>query len=54
MPLTKTGRKVLRRMQEHYGKDKGEGVFHASINKENPGSEKWHEKKKKHKIGRKC
>jgi len=53
MPLTKTGRKVLRDMQKQYGKDKGEGVFYASINKENSGSGKWHKKKKKHKIGRK-
>ncbi len=54
MPLTKTGRKVIRSMQKQYGKDKGEQVFHASINKENPGSEKWHGKRKKYKIGRKC
>jgi hypothetical protein len=30
MPLTKKGRKILRAMQERYGADKGEHVFHAS------------------------
>ena len=53
MPLTKTGKKVLRSMQAQYGKDKGEMVFYSSINKENPGSKEWHKKSKKHKIGRK-
>lgn len=46
MPLTKTGRKVLRSMQEQYGKDKGTGVFYAKMNKENGYTKKWHGKKK--------
>lgn len=29
MPLTAAGRKVLRNMQEHYGKEKGKQVFYA-------------------------
>jgi hypothetical protein len=46
MPLTKSGKKVLRRMQKEYGKEKGREVFYASINKHKKGSEKWHRKKK--------
>ena len=42
MPLTPTGNKVLSSMQSHYGSDKGERVFYASINKGKPGSAKWH------------
>ncbi|GAG89242.1 unnamed protein product [marine sediment metagenome] len=44
MPLTKTGRKVKRSMQKHYGKEKGKEVFYASINKRKAGSSKWHRK----------
>jgi hypothetical protein len=33
MPLTKKGKKIKRAMQEHYGPEKGEQVFHASANK---------------------
>jgi len=33
MPLTKKGKKILREMKEQYGKEKGERVFYASINK---------------------
>lgn len=32
MPLTKKGQKILRAMKEHYGEEKGERVFYASIN----------------------
>lgn len=32
MPLTSKGNKVLNSMQRHYGKNKGESVFYASIN----------------------
>lgn len=32
-PLTKKGRKILRRMQSEYGPDKGKQVFYASIEK---------------------
>jgi len=43
MPLTKTGSEVLGKMKKEYG-DKGDSVFYASINKNKPGSSKWHEK----------
>jgi len=45
MPLTETGRKVLREMKKKYGKKKGEEVFYASINKKKKGSDKWHLKR---------
>ena len=44
MPLTKTGKKVKRKMQKHYGKKKGKQVFYASINKGKKGSSTWHKK----------
>jgi len=42
MPLSKSGKKVLRNMKREYGPKKGESVFYASINKKKAGSEKWH------------
>lgn len=33
MPLTKKGNKILKNMEDEYGKEKGEQVFYASINK---------------------
>jgi len=33
MPLTKKGSKIKRNMEDEYGKEKGERVFFASINK---------------------
>jgi len=47
MPLTKSGRKVKRKMRKQYGEKKGEEVFYASINKKKKGSSKWHKKRKK-------
>lgn len=48
MPLTKTGKGILRNMIKSYGsKEKGEQVFYASINAKVPGSSEWHEVKKK-------
>ena len=44
MPLTKTGKKVLRSMRQQYGTKKGQQVFYASINK---GRLHGMEKKKK-------
>lgn len=41
MPLTKTGKKVLKSMREQYG-ERAEEVFYASINKGVTGSKKWH------------
>jgi hypothetical protein len=42
MPLTKKGEKIKAVMQKEYGKDRGESVFYASINK---GTIKGAEKK---------
>lgn len=42
MPLTDTGKTVLGQMKKQYGKEKGEEVFYASINKGKAGSEDWH------------
>jgi len=33
MPLTSKGKKIKRAMRKQYGKNRGEGVFHASANK---------------------
>ncbi|MEE9510462.1 MAG: hypothetical protein V3V81_08210 [Candidatus Bathyarchaeia archaeon] len=44
-PLTKTGKKVLRKMKKTYGAKKAKKVLHASIKKKNPGTKKWHRKK---------
>lgn len=39
MPLTKQGKKVKRKMQEHYGAKKGEQVFYATAHKK---GKQWH------------
>lgn len=39
MPLTKTGKKVLREMRGTYGSKKGEEVFYATMNKY---GRQWH------------
>lgn len=46
MPLTKSGKKVLRSMRKTYGAKKGKQVFYASMAKKKAGSSKWHGKKK--------
>ena len=46
MPITKSGKRVLSEFKEEYGKEKGERVFYASINKGKPGGEKWRGKDK--------
>ena len=33
MPLTKKGSKIIHAMEKEYGKEKGEKVFYASMNK---------------------
>jgi hypothetical protein len=33
MPLTKKGRKIRTALEKYYGKEKGERVLYASINK---------------------
>jgi len=47
MPLTKSGKKVMKNMKKEYGEKKGESVFYASMNKGKKGSSKWHKKGKK-------
>ena len=46
MPLTKTGKGVMKSMMEQYGAKKGKQVFYASINAKKTGSSKWHRKSK--------
>ncbi len=45
MPLTKSGKEVMKNMKGQYGVQKGKEVFYASINAKKAGSEKWHGKK---------
>jgi hypothetical protein len=45
MPLTKSGKKVLRKMKKTYGAKKGKQVLYASIQKKKKGTKKWHKKK---------
>ncbi len=44
MPLTKKGKKIKASMKKQYGKERGERVFYASVNK---GKIKKAKKKKK-------
>lgn len=46
MPLTDAGAKVKAKMTQKYGPERAEHVFYGSINKGNPGTEKWHGKRK--------
>jgi hypothetical protein len=46
MPVTKKGKKIMKAMEEQYGKKKGKQVFYASANK---GTIKGVEGKKKKK-----
>jgi hypothetical protein len=46
MPLTKSGKKVMRSMKKQYGAKKGKSVFYASLNKKKKGSKSWHKKRK--------
>lgn len=48
MPLTKSGKKILKNMIRKYGKEKGERVFYAMINEKRKGTEKWHKKNPKY------
>lgn len=45
MPLTSSGKKVMKAMVKEYGSKNAKRVFYASINKGVPGSSKWHGKK---------
>lgn len=48
MPLTKSGKKILKNMIAKYGKEKGERIFYAMINEKRKGTEKWHKKNPKY------
>ena len=41
-PLTKSGKKVLRKMKKTYGAKKGKQVLYASIQKKKKDTKKWH------------
>jgi len=47
MPLTKTGKKVLKNMRKEYGTKKGKRVFYATMNKNKFKTSKWHKSKKR-------
>lgn len=48
MPLTKEGMKVRKNMKKEYGKNKGEDIFYAWLNKiGGKKAAKFHHKKKK-------
>lgn len=47
MPLTRSGKRVQKKMRKTYGKKKGDEVFYASINDKKKGTSKWHRKKTK-------
>lgn len=47
MPLTEKGKKIKAAMEDFYGKERGERVFYASINKGTiKGAEKWRTKRR--------
>jgi hypothetical protein len=46
MPITSSGKKVMKSMVKSYGAKKAKEVFYASINKKKKGTAKWHGKKK--------
>ena len=53
MPLTKSGKSVLKKMRKTYGAKKGKQVFYSSINARKKGSSKWHKMRRKTKKKKK-
>lgn len=45
MPMTKSGKKVMKSMAKTYGKKKAKSVFYATINSKKKGTKKWHKAK---------
>jgi len=45
MPLTKSGRKVMKNMKKEYGAEKGKSVFYATMNKRKSLGKKLHKAK---------
>jgi hypothetical protein len=52
MPLTRSGKRVIKGLKKNYGEEKGKSIFYAMINTGKPGSQKWH-KVRTSKKGRK-
>ena len=46
MPLTKSGKSVLKSFEKSYGKKEGESAFYATMNTKKKGTSKWHKTKK--------
>ena len=46
MPLTKSGRKVLKGFIKEYGKVKGKRIFYSYMNKHPIKTKSWHRKRK--------
>jgi len=46
MPLTKLGKKVLRRFEREYGKKKGNSYFYAYMKKHPIKTKKFHKKRR--------
>lgn len=44
MPLTKLGKKILRKFRKEYGKTKGTKVFYATIKKHPRKTKSWHKR----------
>jgi len=49
MPLTKSGKRILRSMMRRYGKKRGKSIFYALIALGRKGTEKWHKKRRRRK-----
>lgn len=50
MPITSSGRKVLRKLRQEYGPQKAKRIFYAMIVMRKKGSQKWHGKSRTGKI----
>jgi len=45
MPLTKSGKRALRKFKEQYGEEEGKRYFYAYMNKYPERTKKWHKKR---------
>jgi len=53
MPLTKSGRKILKSYRRRYGTNRGTRFFYATIRKKPLQTRKWHRRKSSGKRRRK-
>jgi hypothetical protein len=53
MPLTKTGKKILKDYKKRYGKKRGKSNFYATINKYPTRTKSWHKMRRKKRRKRK-